>query len=316
MGLLRGFFATALASVHIDMRECRIQLKVLKNGNTIKEESITFQSAPNALPIEAAIYLTRIKKKYPFTYIATISHTIYQGALNASSEQECKQYGINPDAVRLIIVGKKWAAFIDKSAIIDERNNFAKAPSLDLLYSPFLILYQVAKNQIDHSKKLFILQQQASVAMMIMDNARLYFGAIQPINDNPSEEELANNPSTDDSALEEVGQLSDLDNLETQGDFQDSAGDINDIKDQKQILFDFSRVVSTTNIIKNALNEFYNNDNYESDFINEIVVVDGAKSSKKAMEYLETNLMINTHVISADIPQIIMEIAQRDLVEV
>ncbi len=322
MGLLRGLFAVAIAGVHIDHRHCRVHLKIIKGGNTLVDEIKTFQTAPNALPIEAAIYLNRIKRKHPFTYVATISHSLYQGVLNASSDKECKQQGVNPADVKRIIIGKKWTAFIDKTAIMFERENFIKAPSLDFLYSPFLLLYQMIRNRLDSSQKLYVLQQNSDVAMLIMDNRQLYLGSIQSLDvDNQVAENIQEEGKETDASnenLEEFGQLDDLDNMtprDKEG-FQDVEESFDSIESQKNLLSDFSRIVAVVNIIKETLNKFYSSTYYDSDFVSEIVIVDGVGTSKKAIEYMQTNLMIDTDVIPIDICQLITEIAQRDLREV
>ncbi|RAX58846.1 hypothetical protein CCZ01_01230 [Helicobacter monodelphidis] len=323
MGLLRSLFATAIASVHLDLRDCRIKFEVLKGGQVVFEEIKTLRSSPNELPIEAAHYLSRMRRRYPFTYIATISQTIYQGAFSAIGDSECSRFGVNPAGVRRVIVGKQWTAFIDKGAIIEERNNFSKAPSLDFLYSPFLILYNSIRSRLDNSKKLYLLQQQSTITMMIMDTSKLYYGCIQPleaVNSAGLEDELEDNSieAIQEEGLEEIGEIDNLDEIEGPQEFQDTSQDmeINSLEQGKKSLEDFSRAVSIVNSIKQSLNEFYNNDMYESDFVSEIVCVDPLQMSQKAISYIKTNLMIDLSIISIDMCDVISEIVRRDLAEV
>ena len=312
MSLLRGLFATALASVHLDMRDCRILLRFLKGG-IIFEEVKTFRCAPNKLPIEAAYYLSRVRRRHPFTYVATISNSLHQGAVEGTGGEAGTQR---------IIIGKKWSIFIDKNAIESDMDNFYRAPSLDFLYSPFLVLYQSIRSRLDGTKRLYVLLQQATVTLLIMDGARLYFSAIRSIESNtptanaPSDLESAPDPTAGDSQNEEIGQLSDLDNIGEQKDFIEASEESQDaIENQKRELEDFARVATATTILKDSINEFYSNHS-DSDFIPEVVVIDGTSMVQKAAEYLRSNLMIDTQILEVDMCQLIAEIAQHDLTEV
>lgn len=313
MSLLRGLFATALASVHLDMRDCRILLRFLKGGGVTFEETKTFRCAPNKLPIEAAYYLSKIRRRHPFTYVATISNSLYQGAVEGKGGESGTQR---------IIIGKKWSIFIDKNAIANDLDNFYRAPSLDFLYSPFLMLYQSIRSRLDGTKRLYVLLQQATVSLLIMDSSRLYFSAIQSIESNaptansPSDLESAPDPTAAGDSNEEIGQLSDLDSVGEQKDFIEASEESQDaIENQKRELEDFARVATATTILKDSIAEFYNNHS-DSDFIAEVVVIDGTSMVQKAAEYLRSNLMIDTQILEVDMCQLIAEIAQHDLMEV
>ena len=312
MSLLRGLFATALASVHLDMRDCRILLRFLKGGVVSSEEIKTFRCAPNKLPIEAAYYLSKVRKRHPFTYVATISHSLHQGAVEGTGGET---------GMQRIIIGKKWSVFISKNAISDDLDNFYRATSLDFLYSPFLMLYQSIRSRLDGTKRLYVLLQQATVALFIMDSSRLYFSAIQSLESStqassPAGLESALDSTTDSTQNEEIGQLSDLDNVGEQKDFIEANEESQStLENQKRELEDFARVATATTILKESINAFYNNHS-DSDFIAEIVVIDGTSMVQKAAEYLRNNLMIDTQILEVDMCQLIAEIAQHDLLEV
>ncbi|MDE7256061.1 MAG: hypothetical protein K2N54_07805, partial [Helicobacter sp.] len=303
MSLLRGLFATALASVHLDMRDCRILLRFLKGGGVTFEEVKTFRCAPNTLPIEAAYYLSKIRRRHPFTYVATISNSLHQGALEGTGGEAGTQR---------IIIGKKWSIFISKNAISDDLDNFYRAPSLDFLYSPFLMLYQSIRSRLDGTKRLYVLLQQATVALLIMDSSRLYFSAIQaiesstPTANSPADLESAPDPTAaGDAQNEEIGQLGDLDNVGEQKDFIEANEESQDaLENQKRELEDFARVATATTILKDSIAEFYNNHS-DSDFIAEVIVIDGTSMVQKAAEYLRSNLMIDTQILEVDMCQLI-----------
>lgn len=317
MSLMRGFFANALVSVHLDMRDCRILLRLFKNGATSFEETKTFRCAPNTLPIEAAYYLSRIHRRHPFTYIATVSHSLYQGACEANSDEDLSRFGVNPTSIQRIIVGRRWSIFIDKNAVLNDMNNFIKAPSLDFLYSPFLLLYQAVRSRLDGVKRLYVFLQQSDVTILIMDAARLYYAAIQPLDTEPHEKYDTNDDSPLDEDNQEIGQLSDLDDISTQADFDEGQDNQTPegLEAKKRELIDFARVSSVGNLLKEALNEFYSNDTYESDFVSEVIVIDGTDITSNAASFLKTNLMIDTEVLSVDVCKLMIEIAQHDLLE-
>ena len=56
-------------------------------------------------------------------------------------------------------------------------------------------------------------------------------------------------------------------------------------------------------LIKNTLNNFYQDSRYASDFIDELLILDGYGISDNAISHLKNNTMLETHFIRIDICQ-------------
>lgn len=319
-------FATAIAGVELDYKTCSIVVNFYKHGQLIKSQSKNFRTNPGELPIQAVRYLQKIHTKNPFTYISTITHSLIQGALNSANEADFKKFGVNSKEISYKRFDNDWSVYISNEGIAETKQRFLRI-GVDFAISPFLILYNLAKETFQDSCKLYLLFQRSSLTMLITkQNAGVLFGGYYTLESAiDSELTIVKNTLSEDeddiekgnieqdlqqelSGIEEVN-ISDtnddneliqvLKNENDNDDFVDNGDEKNDD------LEDFSRVSTAANFIQGALNEFYNNSLYASEFISEIILFNAAEIAHETLGQIEQITMLDVQIKPCEISSVL-----------
>ena len=99
------------------------------------------------------------------------------------------------------------------------------------------------------------------------------------------------NDSTDDELIEVLKNNDDDSSVETADDVS------------QDDLDDFSRVNTAAKFIQSALNEFYNNSIYKSEFISEIVIFNPHEIAQETLRQIQHITMLEVNVFGCNIPQ-------------
>ena len=99
--------------------------------------------------------------------------------------------------------------------------------------------------------------------------------------------------------------------LESRKDIADKLGlvfdntELTDVIDDvnQDDLDDFSRVNTAAKFIQSALNEFYNNSIYKSEFISEIVIFNPHDIAQETLQQIQQITMLEVNVFGCNIPQ-------------
>lgn len=263
-------FPLAMISVVIESNECTIRHEVVKNGKRIKEENHTFKAFGGMLSPEAITHINTLRIQHRFTYVNTMLASINQGALATCSRGEFEKYKVDPSTVDTLCVNDAWSVYGYSEDILWTKSVFKEVGGIDFVFSPFLVLYNFFKNDLDTTRRLYVLGQRSSVTLCVMDDQRLYFGvyfiltdiadpdsdsmdgaetsseldglgetddleeALEPEKDDgsgESEDDALDDLISLDEELEEIGGLEDLDDDSELADFEEGgAGDTDDKK--------------------------------------------------------------------------------------
>ena len=328
---IRELFSTFIIGVNVDFRNCYVRVKVSKRGQVTRDELHEFKTVQGDVPIEAAKFIRRLRKKNPFTYVATISHSIQQGAIGTVKEGDFIRFGIFARDVKTVGIQKMWSAYIAKEGIAESRRKFAKSQGIDFLFSPFLVLHQALKGRLDSKKRLYILQQRSNLTLAVMNKEKLYFGGFFVLEselegdsrgDGLKENMSGRSSSTNitdalemlDNELGEIGALEELDDHITLEDFEEHSAPLPQ-NDEKSSLDDFARILDIEKFIHNSLAEFYKNEIYESDFVSEIVILDTYGISSGALAHLRGTLLIDVKAIPLETTATLVALAEMELSE-
>ncbi|MDA3969580.1 hypothetical protein [Helicobacter ibis] len=321
---IRSFFATVIVGIEVDNKSCIIASKFYKNGKNIDTQTKEFKTIPGELPAQAVRYVKKIRTKNPFTYISTLSSSIIQGAIHNEKEVEFEKYGINPNE----IVQKNqnsWLVYVSKDGIAETKKRFLKLGA-DFIISPFMVLYYLSKNIFQDSCKLYILFQRSNITMIVTNkNEGVLFGGYYVL-DSEIDSELKvventyNFDDEDDLSSGIQDELSDVDGIDfshngsdeelievLKGDDSDfdssdeSSGEDNSGDD----LNDYARVTTASKFIQTALNEFYNNELYKSEFINDIVVFNPHNIEEETLKQIENITMLEVRIEECNISEVL-----------
>lgn len=313
--LSRVFYSRVFIGLNIDSGICQLRIVRIKN-NTIRQNIKTdIKTIDDSVPIEALKLITFYKKKYPYTYVGMISKTYNQGAIPTTDPKDFIKLGVNLQGYKMKFFDNSWCAYIKEEDCQKLVEPSSELERLDLLFSPFLPMYNQAKKE-GSKTSLYILQEKKSICVIISDGKKVYYGGYFEIEGELTEANLtpqesspmvANSSKFEDildslsDNLEDLEAL-DIDLLEEEHSSEEFE---QHEKDKIEELRDFMRATTIVGILENVIQEHYNNAYYESNFIEQIVILDNYGITPDSIKHIKDSLMIETYVKPFSIPEAI-----------
>ncbi|RDU60081.1 hypothetical protein CQA44_10870 [Helicobacter sp. MIT 14-3879] len=335
--LFRPLFATVLIGVNYDTDTCIVQVAKKRGGAIVEEMRKEFKIVNGEPSAETIKYIKKIKTRYAYSYLAILSKTTEQVLVPGIKKTFFPNFGVNEKEYKNIKLPNAFV-FIHKDDIVRYQNTFKKANGLDLLFSPFILLFFKCKTLVSDKPKMFVLQEKESLSTLIATRKETLYGSFLPINSEqpittitdslPESLAQANNTSSTKSAEDldnldtELGDLEqdlqdfdsfDFSNLETNEHLVDDSSNGEEVVSSGDSLQDLGRSTSIINLLQSCLRDFYQNTLYDSDFIEEIVIFDCYGISSQAIHNIRSNLMIDITLITTDLPKEIVNLAQIEL---
>ncbi|PZT48590.1 hypothetical protein B6S12_02805 [Helicobacter valdiviensis] len=322
--LIRPFFYTVIVGIEIDSRLCTLTLRYYKNGKITDTIQKSYKTTPGQFPIQAVRFINKTKIKHPFIYLATLPTSIVQGTICKDNEEGFHQYGINPKEIEYV-KNYHWYAYVGKDGISETKSRFLKT-GVDFIISPFMVLYALSKELFQEGCKLYVLFQKAHITMIVTKLGKgVLFGAYYVLeSDIESQINLtSNNLKSGLDELEKIDveqdlqdelkgidEVDELENLEDDNLIKELKGENPQEKEEETQnthgnFDDFSRVSSAAKFIQLALNEFYTNEIYESEFVDEIVIFNPHDINKDTLKYIQNVTMLNINIRSCNVSEIL-----------
>lgn len=322
---IRPFFATVIAGIEVDHKLCSVVVNFYRRGKIIQTQTKEFKTNPGELPIQAVRYIKKIRAKNPFTYVSTLSRSITQGVINSDKEGDFEKHGINCNEIVYKRFDNNWSVYVLNQGIAETKKCFLKLGA-DFVVSPFLVLYRLAKDTFQDSCKLYVLFQRSNMTLIVTkQNAGVLFGGyyvleseinlgLSIVKHSLSEDEEDIQKTNIESDLQhELSGIEDVLDLDSESDDAEDLIKVlknDDTEDELQEdskepkgddLDDFSRVDTAAKFIQSALNEFYNNDLYEGEFISEVVIFNPHNIAEETLQQIQQITMLEVQVLTCEV---------------
>ena len=311
MYFLDKIYQKVIISIELNPKTCKV---LIDYHNNSKKEEKTYETVNGDLPIDAIKHIRRIKNKYPFTYLASMIRESNQGLLHGNDLGIFDKFNINTKTVSIMLVNKSWFLYIGKTSLQKEKNKFNKVYGIDFLFSPFVIIYERVKKQLEDIKKLYILQGRYACTLLIANKRTIFFGKYIAIEDGFFEEKesIEYNQINKNNVIE-FDALNDIDeNIIIKSFDEDEKEDI-DLDSTVSGLNDVTIAGNIINVIKDALNEFYNDTRYEGDFIEELLILDSYGISDNIISHLKSHIMLDVRLLQIDFCEEILKLSKMEL---
>ncbi|MEZ7935025.1 MAG: hypothetical protein QMB67_08915 [Sulfurospirillum sp.] len=350
--VLQKKFQNLFVAIVLNETECVLRCKVLKNGAITKVFTKTFALTPPLDALDKTIedYLMNLQDEYQFVYIAFLLNSLGQGAISGTGNATFTKHNVDIQNVHNVTLHNQWSAYASYIEIKWAKNLFSEV-GLDFIYSPFIILNDfVVSQKLKNRPTCYILNCQDFFILAIFEEKQLHFGAFfktqtdtafthsDDVNDWENEqeeegilrsEELPEVNNTDDdehegieelSELTELGELEDIDDLRS----TDSFSDIDDkgmnafrgmegLKEEDISLELYGRDLLVYKYLRTALEEYYHNPLYKSEFIDEIIIFDSYEISSDLIHQLEDELMMDVEIHKVDVSDRMCDIAIKEV---
>ncbi len=320
--IIQKKFSNVFVAILAEKNEYILRYIVVKNGKIITNEDIRFpMDEDKKLSSDIREFLASLQNNYKFVYISYLLDSVGQNCVPTCNEKEFSKYNLNKEKIVYICVKNKWSAYSLKSDIEWVKTLFEES-GIDFIYSPFIIL-----NDFIHNKKqmvknnLFILYTENFITLMIFDHDKLIFSAFLKI---PYKEfdfvEDESEPKFEES--ESIVDGIELDNIESEDEEFDGFVDISKLDDEEEneddILESAKEDIATSNLdnlelygrevvifkfISSAIEEYYKNDMYDSEFLEEIIIYNDSNISNDIITMIEDDLFLDVEIHSIDIKE-------------
>ncbi|MDL0088132.1 hypothetical protein [Campylobacter gastrosuis] len=328
---IRRIFSNLFLSVVIEGSECLFYGRVFKNNKVIKTLNAKFTEInPNEIDDKILAYIKRQEEAYYAVYISLFYTDSFQGALPTLNKDEFKKYNIKTENT-LIISVKNSSIYADSIAVARARDTFGEY-SVDLLYSPIsLMFYEISKSGASDKTTLYLYTHQSNVALAIFKDKKLKFATFFKLDtkaettpadvQNFKKEDITDidnlivKDENEMSSLDDFKSLDELMGSEKPKEFEDLGYDINmpTSSDVATSVTIFGRDMSMYRYISSAIKEFYTNQIYAGDFIEQVIIFEGTKTSATFLQYLQTELFVDTQVVPVDTLMIMNELMHEEI---
>ena len=271
----------------------------------------------------------------PFHYICILDSSPQQGALPSCEAREMAIYA-DMSTAKSVCYEQNWS-FYTSMAEIDTLQKEYKDLGLDFIFSPFASLARIFKEKLDGNMSMLVLLEDNYLSLSIFDKGKLLYAERMDMEHANENEELMIDDSDEldfdlDASidLDDVSALDDLGELEDFGDIEDldMIDDIDEFsesmdvaKPQKQLFDDmpssdqggFNEDYQRFLLIKSSIHHFYNDDTYDSQFVEHVYIADCVGVSEDLKKYLEEEMFLNVVVRKIDLMQELCDMAKEEI---
>lgn len=305
------------------------------NGSTYNYEKV-FESSEKQ---KINSFIAQNVKKSPIHYISLLDNSESQGATPTCSSSNMAQF-CDMGAVNHICYTKNWGYYTSKLDILELKNKY-KTIGLDFIFSPFLLLANFFKDKIDSGITMYILINENLIILSVFKDSILLFAeALDMQNNNEMQDELGIVGDEDEEedlelrlddmdginledvdvedSVEELDNFDDIEDLDTFDEMEEfSEDETPEISAAPTLDFDdgessFGEDYHRFSLIKSAINKFYQDDRFKSDFLLQTYIADAVGVSSELKKFLQEEMCLDVFIRKIDLGVELCELAKAE----
>lgn len=314
---IRRYLTTSYISFAIIDNKFYVYVNIYKNNKLIRQSFKNFTAKEKAIR-----YIEDVVKNTYFYYLGMFFTSVGQGALPDIEAKTLEKFHINKNNVSLVNL-KSFYLYANNQELNKCITTFEDVEiDVDFVFSPFAILFfQIRHLDLFNSQKnvFYILRHENYITFLIVKNKKLLFSSFFYI--SGAEVSISGLDSTDNdyirSEIEDIVEqkeedeedlfkesdivFDDIESIEDMDNLENLSLDSIDDGEEEENLETFSGDMDLFDYVKSALNDYYSNELYESDFIEEMVIFTNDKISKSVIKMIEDELLMQPHIFDVDI---------------
>ena len=274
-------------------------------------------------------YIKPFTDDTPYYYIALLDASKEQGAIPTCDKHKMSLYA-DLSTSQYICIDQNWACYTSK-VFLKEEMRLVGELGCDFVFSPFIILKSFYADKISGNIALYAFIQEHSMTIAVFKENRLLFGEYidTRLETDPQEELNFSDESADeetesvdldsidldesdlglDDQLDDLGSFDDIEELDDIDSLDDT--DVEDlleenleaISEETEELSDETHKIEHSSedfkrfgILQRSLAKFYNDNRFESDFIETLYVADAASLTGDFKHYVQEEMFLNVYV--------------------
>jgi len=330
--LIKNLYQQVFIGIVVQHTQIKVCVQMLKGKKIEKEISKSFeisQSKPNA---ELNTFVKKYMDESPFSYVSVLNDALTQGALPTCSMHEAEDFSDLGSCVTLCNEND-WMVYAEKSELNALQKRFS-VTGLDFIFSPFLVLSHFFADKLEGKASLLVLIQKDFLSLSVFCEGNLLFAQHYNMTDAVEDETLSEeiDESTEESlgfdlddedtlsinlddidaldeldALDDLDNLDDLDDLDELDDIEDFEESLNDAVEESEIALEeaknrheskidnFSDEYKHFQIIQGALNQFYADEKYNNQFVEDVYIANTSEEGQDLVKFLEEELFVSVY---------------------
>jgi len=339
---LEALYNKVFVNILVKRSSTNVYIEIRSKKGVIDHFSESFDTT--ILSHELLEFINFYTKESPYFYISFLDISPEQGALPTCEKNRLGFYG-DVSASEYKCHDKKWTYYTAKTDLYVMEKRYAKI-GVDFVFSPYSILSNFFKDKISTTLAMYILVQDSFISLSIFDNGALLYAqqldmettsedADEILASMDDEEEISLDIEqsinledidvVDDDMMQDLDDFSDIEDLDSIEDIDEFSQDKDldeELADAAEELEDateephetsFNEDYQRFSLIQTSLSHFYNNEKYDSTFVEAVYIADGVGVSSDLKHYLEEEMFLNVYLRRIDINMEVCELAQKEL---
>ncbi len=329
--IIQKKFSNVFMAIIPEKNEYIIKYKILKNGKILDNDIKKFAKGESGeISSKMQKFIMFFQNEYKFVYIAFLLDSLGQNCFPSCDLVKIKNNNIVLDNIIYICIDGKWIIYTSKADIKIIKDKFSEI-GIDFIYSPYLILYKNIKDKKYNRKDiLHMIYMEDSLTILIKNKDEVIFNAFFkiPYKEFAFDDEEELKPEEDiDKDIQGIN----LDTIESEDEEFEGFVDIvkleeedSDLENDKDILesakkdLEFSslndlelygRDIIIFKFLKSAIEEYYNNNKYNSEFLEKIVIYNDSNISNDIITMIENDLFLDVEIKSIDVKESMVNIS-------
>lgn len=342
--LFEALYPKVIVNIVVTSSTSVVYVELLNSkGAVISHDEGTF----NTTSIDKNMYkfITSYTKESPFHYISVLDHSKDQGAVPTCSKVSMSHFHDFSESEHKCLQDK-WTYYTSKNDLYELEKKYQKI-GLDFVFSPFVLLYNFFQDKIEEHKAMYILIEEGNMTLCVFEKSELQFAQYLDMkmdnnediddtdlmledDDDLEEGLLEDDTSIDlddldalddiDDGMEDFGNIEDLDALEDIDEFSESKDveeEFNSIQEDDSFEDEpaegFNQDYQRFSLIQNAIDNFYKDERYDSEFIESVYIADSVGVSKDLKTYLEEEMFLSVYVRNIDLVHELCSVTKTEL---
>jgi hypothetical protein len=333
MGLSR-VFERLYTKVYVGIVVSKSKVSVLLlscSGEVCKKNRAEFEVSEGTASMND--FIQRAIAETPFYYISVLNHSVNQGALPVCDKKLASEYvDISLSKTLCLNDYMLYSSKYDLDTVEKSYKEFG----VDFIFSPFSLLERVFKDKLHTKAQMYLLIEEDRLSLTVYKNSVLKFGTYEVISSHTSnvafggkeseEEAISFDLDTDEDAisiddldaLDDLADLDDLDAISELDDFSDESVNIDTIHhedntDKEDSFEDFGEDYNRFLMIQKCLQEYYEDERYENEFIETVYIADGTDGNEDLKRYLEEELFLNVIIRKINLNDELLALTQEEV---
>ena len=289
---------------------------------------------------EMLSFIQDYTKDSPYHYTIFLDNSLEQGVIpTCEKSQLSKYYDITASEFKCL--NEQWTYYTSKSDLYEIERHYSKV-GVDFVFSPFTLLANFFKDKIEIEYVMFVLIEHTALSLMVYNKGQLLFGEYLDMHHIPEEDSLSSIDLNEDIAvifdesidlegvdvdaqelemIDDFADIADLDSLDDIEEFSDQEDieekfleaaqeqlNVSNVSDKDSFNEDYRRF----SLIQASLRSYYDDERYESDFIEKVYIADGVGVSPDLKRYLEDEMFVKVYIRQADVAVEMSELAKME----